>query len=147
MKYNGKLSSLWPLYGIHETDSKCIPLPPFLGKPVELAPEAEEVCSFFAAILESDHVKNPTFVSNFFADFQKILKDHPPVSHDPLSVLFYVEDSVLTISCCWCLARWNQDQRFRQMWFHSNFRLPRSREIQEEGTYDGTKESTQSRKG
>ncbi|GAA5826565.1 hypothetical protein JCM11251_002432 [Rhodosporidiobolus azoricus] len=49
------------------------------GKPIELPPEAEEVASFFAAILETDYVKNPTFVKNFFADWQKILKSHPPL--------------------------------------------------------------------
>ncbi|GAA5931368.1 hypothetical protein JCM3775_005006 [Rhodotorula graminis] len=47
------------------------------GKPVELAPEAEEVASFFAAILETDYPKNPTFVKNFFADWLKVLKAHP----------------------------------------------------------------------
>ncbi|GAA5891687.1 hypothetical protein JCM6882_006167 [Rhodosporidiobolus microsporus] len=49
------------------------------GHPVELPPEAEEVASFYAAILETDYVKNPTFVKNFFADWQKILKTHPPL--------------------------------------------------------------------
>ncbi|GAA6049722.1 hypothetical protein JCM3770_004427 [Rhodotorula araucariae] len=47
------------------------------GKEIELAPEAEEVASFFAAILETDYVKNPTFVKNFFADWLKVLKAHP----------------------------------------------------------------------
>ncbi|GAA6032621.1 hypothetical protein JCM8097_004843 [Rhodosporidiobolus ruineniae] len=49
------------------------------GKPVELPPEAEEVASFFAAILETDYVKNPTFVKNFFHDWQGVMKDHPPL--------------------------------------------------------------------
>ncbi|GAA5865157.1 hypothetical protein JCM1840_003926 [Sporobolomyces johnsonii] len=49
------------------------------GKTVELPPEAEEVASFFAAILETDYVKNPVFVKNFFNDWQKVLKDHPPL--------------------------------------------------------------------
>ncbi|GAA5932048.1 DNA topoisomerase 1 [Sporobolomyces koalae] len=49
------------------------------GKQVKLAPEAEEVASFFAAILETDYPKNPTFVSNFFADFLKILVEYPPL--------------------------------------------------------------------
>ncbi|BGP40748.1 DNA topoisomerase 1 [Rhodotorula kratochvilovae] len=47
------------------------------GKEIDLAPEAEEVASFFAAILETDYVKNPTFVKNFFADWLKVLKAHP----------------------------------------------------------------------
>ncbi|RUS27976.1 hypothetical protein BC938DRAFT_482498 [Jimgerdemannia flammicorona] len=41
---------------------------------VELAPEAEEVASFFAALLGSDHAKNPTFQKNFFKDWQEIMK-------------------------------------------------------------------------
>ncbi|GAA5863944.1 hypothetical protein JCM3774_004426 [Rhodotorula dairenensis] len=47
------------------------------GKEVQLAPEAEEVASFFAAILETDYVKNPVFVKNFFNDWKKVLKQHP----------------------------------------------------------------------
>ena len=46
------------------------------GKPVRMAPEAEEVAGFFGAMLNSTHnVENPTFQKNFFDDFQKILKD------------------------------------------------------------------------
>lgn len=46
------------------------------GKPVDLAPEAEEVAGFFGAMLNSTHnVENPTFQKNFFADFQKMLKE------------------------------------------------------------------------
>ncbi|KAL8837065.1 MAG: hypothetical protein Q9176_005934 [Flavoplaca citrina] len=45
------------------------------GKPVTLAPEAEEVATFFGSMLNSTHnVENPTFQKNFFADFQEILK-------------------------------------------------------------------------
>ncbi len=45
------------------------------GKPVSLAPEAEEVATFFGSMLNSTHnVENPTFQKNFFADFQEILK-------------------------------------------------------------------------
>ncbi|GAA5987945.1 hypothetical protein JCM10908_007280 [Rhodotorula pacifica] len=47
------------------------------GKEVKLAPEAEEVASFFAAILETDYVKNPVFVKNFFSDWKKVMKQHP----------------------------------------------------------------------
>lgn len=49
------------------------------GKPVELPPEAEEVASFFAAILETDYPKNPTFVKNFFEDWVDVMKIHPPL--------------------------------------------------------------------
>ncbi|AET38550.1 DNA topoisomerase 1 Ecym_3036 [Eremothecium cymbalariae DBVPG len=44
------------------------------GKAVELPPEAEEVAGFFAALLESDHAKNPVFQRNFFNDFLEVLK-------------------------------------------------------------------------
>ncbi|KAL8670730.1 MAG: hypothetical protein Q9168_004757 [Polycauliona sp. 1 TL-2023] len=45
------------------------------GKPVGLAPEAEEVATFFGSMLNSTHnVKNPTFQKNFFSDFQAVLK-------------------------------------------------------------------------
>ncbi|KAG7813308.1 hypothetical protein KL921_000854 [Ogataea angusta] len=46
------------------------------GKPVSLPPAAEEVAGFFAALLESDHAKNPTFQKNFFADFLEVLKEN-----------------------------------------------------------------------
>ena len=46
------------------------------GKPVDLAPEAEEIAGFFGSMLNSAHnVENPTFQKNFFADFQKMLKE------------------------------------------------------------------------
>ncbi|CCE83497.1 Piso0_004073 [Millerozyma farinosa CBS 7064] len=45
------------------------------GVPVDLPIEAEEVAGFFAALLETDHAKNPTFQKNFFEDFCKVLKD------------------------------------------------------------------------
>lgn len=43
-----------------------------------MPPEAEEVASFFAAILETDYVKNPVFVRNFFDSWLGVLKNHPP---------------------------------------------------------------------
>nr|1OIS_A Chain A, DNA TOPOISOMERASE I [Saccharomyces cerevisiae] len=45
------------------------------GKPVDLPPQAEEVAGFFAALLESDHAKNPVFQKNFFNDFLQVLKE------------------------------------------------------------------------
>lgn len=53
------------------------------GKPITLTPEAEEVASFFAALLESDHGKNPTFQKNFFSDFQEVLAKSPKVTTPP----------------------------------------------------------------
>ncbi|CEP22540.1 K03163 DNA topoisomerase I [Cyberlindnera jadinii] len=45
------------------------------GKPVNLPPAAEEVAGFYAAMLETDHAKNPTFQKNFFKDFLKVLEE------------------------------------------------------------------------
>ncbi|ODV86989.1 hypothetical protein CANARDRAFT_196014 [[Candida] arabinofermentans NRRL YB-2248] len=45
------------------------------GKPVTLPKEAEEVAGFFAAMLESDHAKNPVFQKNFFSDFLLVLEE------------------------------------------------------------------------
>ncbi|KAH3666114.1 hypothetical protein OGAPHI_004303 [Ogataea philodendri] len=46
------------------------------GKPVSLPPAAEEVAGFFAALIESDHGKNPVFQKNFFADFLEVLNEN-----------------------------------------------------------------------
>lgn len=44
------------------------------GAPVTLHPDAEEVAGFFGAMLNSTHnVENPTFIKNFFHDFQEVL--------------------------------------------------------------------------
>ena len=45
------------------------------NQPVELPPDAEEVAGFYAALLETDHGKNPVFQKNFFHDFLKVLKE------------------------------------------------------------------------
>ncbi|GAA5876326.1 hypothetical protein JCM16303_007100 [Sporobolomyces ruberrimus] len=79
LEHNGVLFP--PEYEPHGVKMK------YNGKPVELAPEAEEVASFFAAILESDHVKNPTFVANFFTDFLKILEEHPPLDGTKITTI------------------------------------------------------------
>lgn len=44
------------------------------GKEITLEPEAEEVAGFFAALLETDYSRNPTFVQNFFDDFKATLE-------------------------------------------------------------------------
>jgi DNA topoisomerase-1 len=41
-----------------------------------LSPASEEVATFFAALLESDHAKNPTFIDNFFEDFRQVLVEN-----------------------------------------------------------------------
>jgi len=48
------------------------------GKPVDLSPESEEVAGFYGAMLETDHAKDATFNKNFFEDWSKVLKKHPP---------------------------------------------------------------------
>lgn len=45
-----------------------------IGKPVDLCPEAEEVATFYARYLDTDHVKKAIFNENFFKDFRKTLK-------------------------------------------------------------------------
>lgn len=46
------------------------------GKMVDMAPEAEEVASFFGAMLNSEnHTLNPTFQNNFFNDFKDVLNE------------------------------------------------------------------------
>ncbi|KAI9316023.1 hypothetical protein BX666DRAFT_1953961 [Dichotomocladium elegans] len=47
------------------------------GKPIWLSPEAEEVASFFAALLETDYAKNPKFCQNFFRDWRAVLAKDP----------------------------------------------------------------------
>ncbi|KAI0301022.1 hypothetical protein B0F90DRAFT_1844311 [Multifurca ochricompacta] len=48
------------------------------GKPIDLPPESEEVAGFYGAMLETDHAKDATFNKNFFDDWSKVLKKHPP---------------------------------------------------------------------
>ncbi|CAO3671742.1 hypothetical protein G6F70_005031 [Rhizopus microsporus] len=47
------------------------------GKPITLSPEAEEVATFFANILESEHAQNPVFQKNFFNDWLEVLRKDP----------------------------------------------------------------------
>ncbi|KAK4079557.1 hypothetical protein Trihar35433_662 [Trichoderma harzianum] len=49
------------------------------GKPVSLAPEAEEVATFWVAMMtaaSTHHLENPIFRKNFFTDFSDIIKKH-----------------------------------------------------------------------
>ncbi|KAI6121734.1 hypothetical protein F5141DRAFT_1091978 [Pisolithus sp. B1] len=50
----------------------------YKGKGVDLPPESEEVAGFYAAMLETDHAKDKIFNKNFFEDWLKVLKNHPP---------------------------------------------------------------------
>nr|CAG8475283.1 12125_t:CDS:2 [Entrophospora candida] len=45
------------------------------GLEIKLTPEAEEVATFYAALLNADYVKNDTFNKNFFKDWQVILEE------------------------------------------------------------------------
>nr|CAG8462752.1 15735_t:CDS:2 [Entrophospora candida] len=45
------------------------------GLEIKLTPEAEEVATFYAALLNTDYVKNDTFNENFFKDWQVILEE------------------------------------------------------------------------
>ncbi|KAG0330084.1 DNA topoisomerase 1 [Podila humilis] len=46
------------------------------GKPIKLAPEVEEVASFFGAMLYTDHAENSVFQENFFKDFARIARKY-----------------------------------------------------------------------
>ncbi|EPQ57212.1 hypothetical protein GLOTRDRAFT_137596 [Gloeophyllum trabeum ATCC 11539] len=48
------------------------------GQDVDLPPESEEVATFYAKLLETDHARDETFNKNFFEDWLKVLKKHPP---------------------------------------------------------------------
>ncbi|KAL0575736.1 DNA topoisomerase 1 [Marasmius crinis-equi] len=45
---------------------------------VDLPPASEEVAGFFAALIETEHAQDETFRKNFFQDWKKVLKTHPP---------------------------------------------------------------------
>ncbi|CAH1767733.1 13775_t:CDS:2, partial [Entrophospora sp. SA101] len=40
------------------------------GDEIKLSPEAEEVATIYAALLNTDYIKNDTFNKNFFKDWQ-----------------------------------------------------------------------------
>ncbi|QRW08022.1 DNA topoisomerase 1 [Ceratobasidium sp. AG-Ba] len=48
------------------------------GVDVDLPPEAEELAGWFAALLETEHAADEVFQSNFFGDWQLVMKKHPP---------------------------------------------------------------------
>jgi hypothetical protein len=39
-------------------------------------------------MIETDHAKDKTFNKNFFDDWKKVLKDHPPVCSHPIIAYF-----------------------------------------------------------
>lgn len=49
----------------------------FFFQQVDLTPDQEEVATFFARYMETDHVKKPQFSKNFFTGFKSVLgKNH-----------------------------------------------------------------------
>ncbi|CAH1769327.1 11035_t:CDS:2, partial [Entrophospora sp. SA101] len=44
------------------------------GDEIKLSPEAEEIATFYAELLNTDYVKNNTFNKNFFKDWKAVLK-------------------------------------------------------------------------
>jgi DNA topoisomerase-1 len=44
------------------------------GRPLKLGPDAEEVATFFAGVVGTQHAENETFVKNFFEDFLAVLR-------------------------------------------------------------------------
>ena len=71
----------------------------FLGKEVDLPPASEEVASFYAAMIETDHAQDNTFNKNFFEDWKKVLDDNPPVCSHVCRVFsgLRVSDSVTAL--------------------------------------------------
>ena len=47
----------------------------FKGLEIKLTPEAEEVATFYAALLNTDYVNNDIFNKNFIKDWQAILEE------------------------------------------------------------------------
>ncbi|PFH51512.1 hypothetical protein AMATHDRAFT_2969 [Amanita thiersii Skay4041] len=72
LEHNGVIFP--PPYEPLPTDVKML----YNGKVLDLPPTAEEVAGFYAAMLETDHAKDAVFNKNFFEDWKKVLKEHPP---------------------------------------------------------------------
>eukprot|EP00922_Rhytidocystis_sp_ex-Travisia-forbesii_P025243 GHVS01037061.1.p1 GENE.GHVS01037061.1~~GHVS01037061.1.p1 ORF type:complete len:606 (+),score=83.30 GHVS01037061.1:223-2040(+) len=56
----------------------------YMGKPVELPSEAEEIANFWCGVLESDYSKKKVFMENFWLAFTSALQDEHPVKHGRL---------------------------------------------------------------
>lgn len=94
------------------------------GKELTLPPEAEEVATFYAGMLETDHAGKEVFRNNFFADFQDVLKEHPPVrplhsrSRDPGSDPRAQAEGIKVASFAKCdftpIAEWCEAERVKK---------------------------------
>ncbi|KAJ2856897.1 DNA topoisomerase 1 [Coemansia erecta] len=51
------------------------------GAKLKVPPPVEEVATFFAAVLGTDHAVNPVFQKNFFSDFKDICREHMGDKH------------------------------------------------------------------
>ncbi|KAJ2366007.1 DNA topoisomerase 1, partial [Coemansia sp. RSA 2607] len=48
----------------------------YKGKPFKMHPDVEEVATFFAALVDTEHGNNPVFQKNFFMDFRALCDKH-----------------------------------------------------------------------
>ncbi|KAJ1725655.1 DNA topoisomerase 1 [Coemansia erecta] len=48
----------------------------YKGKPFKMHPAVEEVATFFAALVDTEHGNNPVFQQNFFMDFRALCNKH-----------------------------------------------------------------------
>ena len=66
----------------------------FRGKKVKLTPEQEEMAVAWVKKLETDYVKDPVFVKNFFTDFSKALGLEEPARPEDFdfTARFYLTD-------------------------------------------------------
>jgi hypothetical protein len=65
---------------------------------MDLPPESEEVAGFYGAMLETDHAKDATFNKNFFDDWSKVLKKHPPVCSTTMLLKILPADSCTSVT-------------------------------------------------
>lgn len=69
---------------------------------MELTPPQEEIATFFAQYLESDHMKKPQFKRNFFEEFLKVLNPNTkkPKVNDTLLYLTGIQHKIQKFELC-----------------------------------------------
>lgn len=67
---------------------------PLLDQEVDLPAESEELAGWFGSLLETEHAADKQFQSNFFEDFQNVLKKHPAVRHPSAVSCLFIQFSV-----------------------------------------------------
>jgi len=62
------------------------------GKHMKLSPEAEEVATFFAKMLDHEYTTKDIFRKNFFKDWRKVMLPwcHPPLSFFKMCETFFI---------------------------------------------------------